>query len=141
MKAIAVAVITLVGFVSQYAPGVMERVIYNRTNGKATPITPVEGAYAIAVENCAMLSYTGYIFLTLPDGTEVGPLDVYVADCSGDPETTRWMRENNIIAEVEFRVAQQFGFVGRGVRGRLFLFPPSSYFPPSSPGLRKIEPQ
>lgn len=106
----------IVGTASQYAPGVMRRVITVRqTPGRTAhtlPATlpPVDGF--IAVLDC---DGVGRIREMRPVGGEWGLC--LVADCAGGADGgAAWMRRNGIVAEMDYESAVRLGTVGRGLR-------------------------
>lgn len=74
-------------------------------------LPPVDGY--IAVLDCSEIGQTR--LLRYQDKTYT----VLIADCSGHASTSQWMRNKNVIAEVDYRLARQNGFVGRGVKGQI----------------------
>lgn len=101
------------GVASQYAPGVMERVVRVRQAGRTARNLPrelpaVDGF--VAAERCADI---GQVW-TVMHGERVERM--LVADCSGHASTTRWMQRNNILVEVDGATARRWGVVGRGAR-------------------------
>jgi len=109
-------VFTLVsGWASQYAPGVMERVVRVRQSGRTSMDLPVELPDVdgfIAVEDCDRIGDIVYI---RREGTEKW-YSFLVADCSGHAETTSWMERNNILIEVDYETAVRWDTVGRGIK-------------------------
>lgn len=100
---------SVAGFLSQYAQGVMEPTIAARQEWGQLPLDLSGFDGFIAVADCGLVGQTAYLSI------EGGPwLTVGIADCSGHWHTTAWMREAKIIAEVGYRLAERFGFVGRG---------------------------
>lgn len=94
---------------SQYAPGVMERVVAYRNLRPAV----VEVTGYIAVISCAEL---GNVWWLRPAGSSI-PFEPYqVADCSGHANTTAWMQRNNIQVELDYPTAKRFNTVGRGLK-------------------------
>lgn len=98
------------GSLSQYAPGVMEATIAARQDWGQLPYDLSGFAGAIAVLDCDRIGETAYLSI---DGGEWLP--VIIADCSGHAHTTAWMREAGILGEVNYGLAERFGFVGRGI--------------------------
>lgn len=101
------------GVASQYSPGVMERVVANRQAGRARIRLPktlpaVDGF--VAAERCSDI---GQVW-TIRYRERVERF--LVADCSGSAATTRWMRRNNILVEIDHQTARRWGVVGRGAR-------------------------
>ena len=99
------------GIASQYAPGVMERVVRVRQAGRTARNLPhdlpaVDGF--VAAERCADI---GQVW-TVMHGERVERM--LVADCSGHASTTQWMRRNRILIEVDGATARRWGVVGRG---------------------------
>ena len=102
------------GYLSQYAPTMMELVISNRQQMGQLPWDLSGYTVFIAMESCDEVGRTKY--LTWGDGSVERAL---VTDCSGHYETSQWMWENNIIAEVDYNTAYRHGFVGRIWHGTL----------------------
>lgn len=107
----------IVGTASQYAPGVMQRVITVRqTPGRTAhtlPATlpPVDGF--IAVLDC---DDVGQLREMRPVGAREWELYL-VADCAGGADGgAAWMRRNGIVAEMDYESAVRLGTVGRGLR-------------------------
>lgn len=99
----------LTGYASAYAPGVMGEVVRTRFDNGWWPVKPVRNWYeshgAIAVADCRRVGEMA----TLIDsaGREYR---VLIADCGerGKPgEGGHWMRENRIVAELDWRLWQR----------------------------------
>jgi hypothetical protein len=107
-----VCAIAVSGIASQYAPGVMERVVLTRQAGITSHDLPpviVGVSGFIAVEDCNSI---GEIWnVRGPKGVE----RLMVADCSGNETTTDWMSRNNIVMEVDHLTARRWGSIGKGV--------------------------
>jgi len=117
MRIAVIIVVVATGLVSQYAPGVMEKVIKNRQSwGQLPEILPDVAGY-IAVVDCSAL---GEVWLLRPRGTQTWGRFL-VVDCAGpqlrpDGKTGgQWMLDNNIFAEVGYRTAKDWGTIGRGI--------------------------
>lgn len=98
------------GIASQYAPGVMERVIENRqfVDGLPQELPLVDGF--IAALDCDDFKELWFV---KPDGGEWG---IYmVVDCGGPDTSLEWWRENNILLEFDHLTVMRLGMVGRGV--------------------------
>lgn len=102
------------GYLSQYAPTMMELVISNRQQMGQLPWDLSGYSVFVAMESCDEVGRTKY--LTWDDGSVER---VLVTDCSGSLETSQWMWDNNIIAEVDYNTAYRHGFVGRIWHGTL----------------------
>jgi hypothetical protein len=112
-KCILILTITS-GWASQYAPGVMERVIRIRQSSVTSKDLPMELPSVfgfIAMESCDRI---GDIIYLRPEGTNRW-YSFMVADCSGHAETTAWMKNNNILVELWYPAVEPFG--GRRNRG------------------------
>lgn len=102
----------MAGHASQYAPGVMDSVIRTRQAGLTGADMPedlpdVDGF--VAMERCDRINDIIYI---RPEGQDEWETFM-VADCSGHAETTRWMRRNRILVEVDAETARRWDTVGR----------------------------
>ena len=109
----------LTGTASQYDPGVFEIVITNRqarrTEFNLPAVLPQTDGF-IAVENCEDIGQIWYI--QSPTGRWESFL---VADCAGPqlrPDgltAAEWMRNNNIVVEVDGATAERWDTVGAGI--------------------------
>lgn len=111
MRAILTLLILAHGIASQYAPGVMERVVaYRQTRPVAYALPadlPTVAGY-VAVLEC---EHIGEVWtLRINDGT---PERYLVADCAGDAATRDWMTRGGVLVEVDYETAERLGFVGR----------------------------
>ena len=97
---------------SQYAPGVMERVVEYRIRNHSLPDSTVEPVGYIAVIDCAEI---GNVWWLRPADSSLLFMPFQVADCSGHAATTAWMQRNNIQVELEYKWAVAFGTVGHGL--------------------------
>lgn len=108
----ALAVTIASGWCSHYNPGVMQATVEVRSSfrpndiGYLAPSSTAQGY--IAVVDCARLGET--VWVRFGDSAEWNQLQV--SDCSGHESTTRWMRENNILGEVDYWMAARYGFAG-----------------------------
>lgn len=115
LSRLALAFLIVSGWASQYDPGVAERVIAVRQTRRVAgtlpeTLPPVDGF--IAVEDCRHIGETWFL---RPEGTDKWSAFL-VIDCSGHTETSRWMREGNILVEVDHQTAVRWNTVGRGIR-------------------------
>jgi len=109
------------GWSSHYAPGVMDKVIYNRTNGYATPA--IRQDYE---------GFDGYAASRYPEeiDTEVMicPIDeslpcrhILVVDCAGVADgALQWMLDGNIWYEVDYDTAVLWDTIGYGFPVRIY---------------------
>jgi hypothetical protein len=92
----------LTGYASAYAPQVMEDVVRFRLENRLwRHIPPSRWIYAdgyIATNNCRQVG----LMVTLIDPAGEAH-EVLVADCAGR-DSTRWMTENRIIAELDWQM-------------------------------------
>ena len=90
------------GWASAYAPGVMDEVIIYRFATGLWRTPPPRDWYtaagAIATNDCRQVGQM--LTLIAPDGRDYL---VLVADCAGR-DSTRWMTENRIVAELDARL-------------------------------------
>jgi hypothetical protein len=115
MIKIVIIITLMTGYASQYAPGVMDRVIRVRQSGRTSMDLPqklpnVDGY--VAVEACDRI---GDIIYLRPEGYDEWE-KFLIVDCSGHQETTAWMLRNNILVEVDAKTAQRWNTVGRGIK-------------------------
>ena len=93
----------LSGYASAYAPGVFEATVRFRLDNDIWRVTPPRDWYTVhgyvAVSDCARVGEV--TTLRAADGQEY---DVLIADCAGDDGTPDWMRENAIVAELDWRL-------------------------------------
>jgi len=116
MKILAL-VFVMTGIASQYAPGVMDRVINTRQAG-ITSYTPAPDLSRydgfMAMEDCSELGNEYYIVAN-------GNLELFlVMDCSGHIETSQWMTTNNIVIEIDYETAARWDTIGRGIQVGLY---------------------
>ena len=111
-------IVLVTGVASQYAPSVMPRVVSYRQARSQLPadLTGFDGA--VAVLNCADIGKTIYL---RPAG---GQWEKFlVADCAGIADGGyAWMVRNNVIVEVDYKTAERWNAIGRGIKvqmGRL----------------------
>jgi hypothetical protein len=119
LRLLLAGLVFLTGTASQYAPGLMEKVVANRQAGRTAydlpdPLPEVDG-YA-AVLDCEEI---GSVWLVRPQGGEWERL--LVADCAGSQLRAdgltggEWMRANGVLLEVDYRTAVRWNTVGRGI--------------------------
>jgi len=116
---------TLTGWASQYAPGVMARVIATRQAGLTArdlplDLPPVDGYVAARYPDDI-----GRVVLLRPatQGRETWERFL-VVDCAGRSDRREsdglsglaWMLRYNILVEVDYETAVRWGTVGRGMR-------------------------
>jgi len=104
--------ILLSGTASQYDPGIMQVVIANRQAGLTEIVLPADLPETdgwIAVENCGDIGQVWYV--QNPDGEWESFL---VVDCA-QPAAAEWMRDNNIIIEIDAATAERWDTIGAGV--------------------------
>lgn len=107
------------GFISQYAKSPTDGTLHYRKY-ESMEIEDIDYDAYIAVKDCSMIGEEVWLQLWYDD-YESGPLKAVVFDCSGHVDTSEWMEEDNIIAEVDWYTARDHGFLGRGgVSGRIF---------------------
>lgn len=91
------------GYASAYAPGRFEEVVRWRLDNDVWRSPPPVGWYTaagyVATNDCSQVGQMAT--LIDPDGR---PHTVLVADCGGADGGSRWMTENNIIAELDWRL-------------------------------------
>ncbi len=111
---------------SQYSPGVMTQVVYNRQNGHAWVSLPAELPHTdgyIAVVDCDQL---GEVWWLRPVGA--GDWESFlVVDCAHPHKSGgAWMLRHNIGVEVDHETAQRWGTVGEliAVERRVPVRPP-----------------
>lgn len=108
--------VSQVGWASQYAKGVMDRVLDYRVRHGATIPEEVDGY--VAAQSCDDI---GKIIYLRPLGTEAWE-SFYVADCAGPhlrPDGLtgyQWMIRYNILVEVDWETAVRWDTVGRGIK-------------------------
>jgi len=119
MKVITLAVIAT-GIVSQYAPGVMPRVISYRQAHQQIPEDLADFDGAIAVLNC---NHIGQVFYLRPSGCHTCKWERFIAaDCAGKADGGyNWMLYHNVIAEVDYQTAVRWNTVGRGIKAELAI--------------------
>ncbi len=95
---------TYIGWASYYATGVFQQVMdAHREFAKYPPgLSPGQ---VVSVADCRWKRDGRQIYLRPLDATTRMPLkewlQLYIVDCAGDMETADWMRENNIIVEID----------------------------------------
>lgn len=117
MKILAALVIVVhTAIASQYAPGVMERVIRvrqqpGRTAHTLPAVLPDVDGY-VAVMDCSRI---GSVVLLRPVGASLWERFL-VTDCAGIADGGRdWMLRNGIVAEIDHATAERWDVVGIGV--------------------------
>ena len=106
------------GWASQYAPGVMGRVVSRQQRLGRLPANVEKFSGFIAVQQC---SGVGNYYLLRPLGAEQWELFA-AADCAGphlreDGLTGyQWMLYNNVLVEVDYETAKRWDTVGRGIK-------------------------
>lgn len=117
MLKLIMLVMLMQGTLSQYAPGVMQRVIHTRQAGLTAHKLPADlSAYDgfVAVEDCSQVGKEVYL---RPKG---GEWELFlIADCSGHTATSQWMQRNNIIGEVDYETAVRWGTLHRGIKAEM----------------------
>jgi hypothetical protein len=123
INATLVFTIIMTGIASQYAPGVMDKVVYNRQNLSTVVSLPnnlpaVDGY--VASQYCSDIGKI--IYLRPADCEECEFEKFLVADCAGIADGgLSWMLRNNIVVEVDYETAVRRNTVGRGVRVELAI--------------------
>jgi hypothetical protein len=84
----------------------MDRVVEHRQEWHQISALPATGY--IAVAECDRIGEQVWV----KHGDRAEPM--IVADCAGDDATRRWMRDNNILMEVDYETALRWDAVGRG---------------------------
>lgn len=103
------------GWASQYAPGVMERVIAVRqVPGRTAHDLPIDLPQVDGYVATADCNEIGTILWLRPIGQEQWE-SFLVADCAG-ADSYGWMVNNNILVEVDYETAVRWDTVGRGQR-------------------------
>lgn len=105
------------GTLSQYAERPTLEVISNRSVPGRTAYTLPDDWQRydglIAVESCTDLGRSYHVVWGEYSG-------VFLAfDCSGHVETSRWMKRNRILGEVDFYTAREWGSIGRGMKNAI----------------------
>jgi hypothetical protein len=123
MSAILALSIVMTGWASQYAPGVMDKVVYNRQHLSTVLSIPqklpaVHGY--VAGRYCSDIG--GVVYLR-PAGCDDCRFERFlVADCAGIADGgLSWMLRNNIVVEVDYATAVRWGTVGRGIQVELAI--------------------
>lgn len=107
---------TMTGFLSQYDETPTIYTIDHQQKAGLLPFDMSNYDGVVAVESCDLVGREGWLT------AEGRTLRVIVFDCSGDIETSYWMWEDNIIAEVGYYLAKEMGIIGRGgIAGTLVL--------------------
>jgi hypothetical protein len=113
-RAAIILIILARGIASQYAPGVMERVVEYRQTRPVAYALPAELPAVdgfIAVLECR---HIGEVWTLRINGA---PAERFlVADCAGDDATRRWVVSSGVLCEVDGETARRHGFVGVGAR-------------------------
>jgi hypothetical protein len=113
--ALILAVTCSMGTLSQYDQVSTDMVLHNRSVFGQTAYTlpdKREGVTGyIAVYDCERIGQV----VTVTWSNYVERLMVF--DCAGDDETRQWMKQWNVIGEVDFYTAQRWGMLGLGMYG------------------------
>lgn len=105
------------GYFSQYAEAPTRATIAIRQEWGQLPEDMSLYPVRLAVENCSLIGETGWARMADQPWERA-----IVFDCSGHDSTSRWMIENNIIAEVDWDTVQRWGIEGQGgIEGSVFL--------------------
>lgn len=110
-----VAVACSMGTLSQYDRPSTDEVLHNRSvSGQTAHMLPdkrdgVTGY--IAVYECERIGQV----VTVSWSVHVETLMVF--DCAGDDETRQWMKQWNVIGEVDYYTARRWGMLGRAMPG------------------------
>jgi hypothetical protein len=113
-------VVTTGAWASQYAQGVMPRVVKTRQAGLTSMDLPhrlpaVHGY--VASRYCDDI---GKIIYLRPEDCEDCRFERFlIADCAGPDGALDWMLRNNIIAEIDYATAVRWNTVGRGIKVEL----------------------
>ncbi len=122
MTQVAMAlVLVMSGVASQYAPGVMNGPIRNRTTGRAAPAIRHDhdrfDGYAAAMYPHQI----DQVWRVCPENPALACRDLLVVDCAGIPDGGLvWMKRNGIVMEVDHETAVAWGTVGRGIRVEVY---------------------
>ncbi len=115
--ALLVAVACSMGTLSQYDQASTDMVLYNRSvfglTSYALPENRESVSGYIAVYDCEQIGQV----VTVSWSDHVERLMVF--DCAGDDETRQWMKNWNVIGEVDFYTAQRWGTIGQGMNGAM----------------------
>lgn len=99
-----------IGWVSQYESNVVtDATIEARQSWGHLPADLSRYDGFVATESCDHIGEEMYLYR---EG--IGFELFAVFDCSGHLSTTRWMKANNILVEVDHRTAKRWGIVGQG---------------------------
>jgi hypothetical protein len=109
------AVACSTGTLSQYDQASTDMVLYNRSVFGQTSYTLPDNREGvtgyIAVYDCERIGQV----VTVSWANHAERLMVF--DCAGDDITRLWMKQGNIIGEVDFYTAQRWGMLGLGMYG------------------------
>jgi len=107
------------GWLSQYDQGPTDGTIVHNQEAGLIPQDLSAYAGVVATESC---EHVGKPALLAAAGRW---LPVMIFDCSGDQESTDWMLDNNIVAEVGYYLAIELDMLDRGgVRAKLMILTP-----------------
>lgn len=115
--------IIVTGIASQYAPGVMDKVVYNRQHLSTSFSLPGELPNVhgyVATRDCSDIGKI--VYLRPVDCDDCRFEKFLVADCAGIADGGfSWMVRNNIIVEIDYESAVRLNAVGRGIRVELAI--------------------
>jgi len=115
LRPLLISIIVLTGIASQYAPGVMGRVVQVRQTGLTHASLPVglpPVAGYVAVVDCGQIGEV--VWLRPVGATTWEPF--LVADCANPADgSDAWMTRNRILVEVDYNTAVRWHTVGRGI--------------------------
>ena len=113
---VSAAILATSGWLSQYHELPTSATIEYRQASGEIPASLADFDGVLAVEDCDLIGYTGWLITTNATSR------IVVFDCSGHAEATKWMEENQIVAEAGYYLAVKLGMVGHGgVWAKLFL--------------------
>jgi hypothetical protein len=115
LMALIVALACYTGTLSQYDQSPTDMVLDNRSVFGRTAYTLPEDhedvSGYIAVYDCEWIGQV----VTVRWSNRVERLMVF--DCAGDDETRQWMKQRNVVGEVDFYTARRWGMLKRGIPG------------------------
>lgn len=105
------------GYFSQYGELPSKATIAVRQDWGHIPEDISNYPVRLAVSDCGLIGATGWAKM------DDGQLErMIVFDCSGHPHTSKWMKDNNIIGEVDYDTAVRWGIEGRGgILGSVYI--------------------
>ena len=122
-KTALVFIITATGTASQYAPRVMDKVVYNRQHLSTSFSLPGELPNVhgyVATRDCSDIGKI--VYLRPANCEDCGFERFLVADCAGVADGgLSWMVRNNILVEVDYETALRWNTVGRGIKVELAI--------------------